>query len=71
MGADQDAVQRTVVLAVTVISALLNGAFDALVGLVVHNGLLLFMDSKLVCPLFKKEQQEKISNSCIYAARML
>ena len=36
VGADQNAIQRAVVLAVAVISALLYGAFDALVGMAVH-----------------------------------
>ena len=36
MGAHQDAVQRAVVLGIAVIGALLDGAFDALVGMVVH-----------------------------------
>ena len=43
MGTHQDTVQRAVVLIVAVISAGLNGAFDALVCIVVHkNSLLLF-----------------------------
>ena len=36
MGAHQDAVQRAVVLVLAVISALLDGAFDTLVGMTVH-----------------------------------
>ena len=39
VSADQDPVQRAVILAVAVISALLNGAFNALVGMVVHDAL--------------------------------
>ena len=37
VGTHQNLVQRAVVLAGAVISALLNGAFDALVCIVVHN----------------------------------
>ena len=36
MGTHQDPVQRTVVLVLTMVCALLNGAFDALVGMTVH-----------------------------------
>ena len=36
VGANQDPVQGAVILAVAVISAGLNGAFDALVSIVVH-----------------------------------
>ena len=36
MGTHHDLVQRAVVLGVAVVSALLDGAFDALVGIVVH-----------------------------------
>ena len=36
MGAYQDAVQRAVVLSIAVVSALLNGAFNALVCILVH-----------------------------------
>ena len=37
VGAHQNTVQRTVVFAVAVVSALLNSTFDALVGFAVHN----------------------------------
>ena len=43
MGAYQNAVQRAVVLGVAVVSALLNGALDALIGMTVHGMFLLFM----------------------------
>ena len=36
VGTHQDPVQRTVVLILAVISALLDGAFDALVGMAIH-----------------------------------
>ena len=41
MSAHQNPIQRAVVLRVTVISALLNGAFDTLICLVVHDIILL------------------------------
>ena len=41
MGTHQDPVQRAVVLAVAVVSALLDGTFDALVSMAVHNKRLL------------------------------
>jgi len=36
MGAHQNSVQRAVILAVAVVSAGLNGALDALVGMAIH-----------------------------------
>ena len=48
MGAYQNAVQRAEVLGVAVICALLNGAFDALVGIGVHFAYLLYLSSALV-----------------------
>jgi hypothetical protein len=41
MGAHHDAIQGTVVLGVAVIGALLNGAFDALIGMTIHGSFLL------------------------------
>ena len=43
MGAHQDLVQGAVVLTLAVVCALLNGAFDALVGIAVHIVFLLFI----------------------------
>ena len=37
VGAHQDPVQRTEILVLAVISALMDGALDALVGIAVHN----------------------------------
>ena len=37
MGAHQDAVQRAVVLVLTVVCALMDGAFDALIGVAFHD----------------------------------
>ena len=48
MGADQNFVQGAEVFRVAVISALLNGAFDALIGVAVHSGYLLLLSSQLV-----------------------
>jgi hypothetical protein len=48
MGAHQDLVQRAVVLGVAVIGTGLNGAFDALVGVAVHDIDLLFLCSAIV-----------------------
>ena len=43
MGSHQDPVQRAVVLVLAVICALLDGTFDALVGIVIHKEILLFI----------------------------
>ena len=43
MGTHQDPVQRAEVRFVAVVCALGNGALNALVGITVHNGLLLFL----------------------------
>ena len=48
MRTDQDFIQGAVVLAVAVIGALLHGAFDTLVGVAVHAGFLLYLNSELV-----------------------
>ena len=48
VSAHQDTVQRAVVLGVAVVSALLDGAFDALVGVAVHIHDLLYLGSALV-----------------------
>jgi len=44
VGAHQDPVQRAVVLVLTVVCALMDGAFDALVGIAVHGIRLLFSE---------------------------
>ena len=43
VGAHQNLVQRAVVLVLAVVCAVLNGTFDALVGVVVHLKILLFI----------------------------
>ena len=48
VGAHQNPVQRAIVFIFTVVCALLNGAFDALVGIAVHGIRLLFLISSLV-----------------------
>jgi hypothetical protein len=54
MGAHLNVLQRAVVLGVTVIGALLNGAGDALVGVGVHlQFLLFFWIAKLLCANFR------------------
>ena len=51
MGAHQDAVQTAVVFRVAVISAGLNGALNALVGMMVHGLFLLLLNYGLImCP---------------------
>ena len=42
VGAHQDPVQRAVVLILSVVCTLLDGAFDALVGVAVHENCLLY-----------------------------
>ena len=48
MGTHQDPVQGAVVGVIAVISAGLDGAFNALVGVLVHFSYLLFLRSQLV-----------------------
>ena len=48
MGAHQNPVQRAVVLAVAVVSAGLDGAFDALVSVTIHSCILLLFGTALV-----------------------
>ena len=48
VGADQDSLQRAVILGVAVVCALLDGALDALVGMIIHGFDLLLKSSKLV-----------------------
>ena len=43
VGTHQDTVEGAVVFAVTVVSALLNGALDGLVGMTIHIEILLFL----------------------------
>ena len=50
MGTHQDPVQRAVVLAVAVVGAGLDGAFDTLVCMAVHKCYLLLIGTGLVCP---------------------
>ena len=47
MGADQNSVQRAVVLSIAVISAGLNGTLDALVCIVIHSFFLLLFGFRL------------------------
>ena len=49
MGAHQNAVQRAVIFVFTMVSALLNGALDALIGMTVHKKASFDLDSKIVC----------------------
>ena len=58
MGTHQNSIQRAVVLRVAVISTLLNGAFDALVCLAVHNTSSFLLGSEIVCPLKEKKYGE-------------
>ena len=46
----QDSIQGAVVFRIAVISTLLNGAFDALVCLAVHNISSFLLGSDIVCP---------------------
>ena len=64
VGAHQDPVQRAVVFAVAVVSALLNGAFDALVCLVVHTIFLLLFGFCFSMSAKTKEIRENFSISC-------
>ena len=48
MGAHQDLIQRAVVLVAAVMSTLLDGTFDTLVGMTVHKKASFELDSELV-----------------------
>ena len=61
MGAHQNAVQRTVVLVLAVVCALLDGAFDALVSVTVHCCFLLLNDFGIIVCAFRKSNQEILS----------
>ena len=61
MGAHQNLVQRAVVLVLTVVSAVLDGAFDALVCMAVHNRYLLLFGTPLVW--LKKAAENEENNS--------
>ena len=50
MGTHQNPVQRAVVLAVAVVSALLDGTLNTFVGIAVHDFILLLIGTGLVCP---------------------
>ncbi len=65
MGADQDAIQGTVVFRIAVISTLLNGAFDALVCLVIHVLFLLLIGFWISMSMAVKEIRENFSFPCI------
>ena len=58
VGAYQDAVQRAIVLGIAVISALLNGAFDALVGIAVHVLFLLCFGLRSYCAPFSENHTQ-------------
>ena len=66
VGAHQNAVQRAVVLAVAVVSAGLNGAFDALVSITVHSSFLLLFDSGLVWLTACERNMEKFSFALLF-----
>ena len=55
MGAHQNAVQRAVIFGIAVVSALLYGAFDALIGLAVHICFLLLFGFGFSMPEDEKE----------------
>ena len=54
MGPHHDLVQRAVVLGIAMICTLLNGAFNALICIVVHSFSLLLLISPLVFPANRK-----------------
>ena len=64
MGAHQDSIQGAVVFGIAVVSALLNGAFDALVCLVVHTIFLLLFEFCFSMSAKTKEIRENFSISC-------
>jgi len=63
VGTHQDPIQRAVVLVLAVVCALLNGAFDALVGIAVHKScLLFFFGFGTSMGVLTETIQEKLSN---------
>ena len=61
MCAHQNAVQRAVVFGIAVVSALLNGAFNALVCLVIHVAFLLLIRFGFSMPALVREIRENFS----------
>jgi len=55
MGANQDPVQRAVICLIAMVGALLDGAFDALVCILVHRSFLLLSVMVLVWPDFQNQ----------------
>jgi hypothetical protein len=64
--AHQNPLQRTVVCAVTMVCALTDSTLDGLICMIVHDVILLFLISKLVCPRFQNSIQEKSVNIAFY-----
>jgi hypothetical protein len=69
--ANQNAVQGAVVFGIAVISALLNGAFDALVCLAVHRCFLLLFGFGFSMPAIQKKMHEFFSICCKWRAGVL
>jgi hypothetical protein len=66
VGAHQNPVQRAVVLGIAVVSAGLDSAFDALVGMTVHKKILLFVWYGLSMASPRNLIQEKSVNLAFY-----
>ena len=62
MGAHQNLVQRTVVLVAAVVSTLLDGTLDTLVGMAVHKKASFSIGFGNSMDIFPKTIQEKVSN---------
>ena len=60
MGAHENPIQRAVVLVLTVMGALVHGAFDALVGMTIHCFLLLLIEFALSMTRWDNHIQEKL-----------
>jgi hypothetical protein len=58
----QNPLQRAVVGILTVICALRNGTFDALVCMAAHSQFLLFVDSAIVFPQFQEKNKGNVSH---------
>ena len=61
VGAHENPIQRAVVLVLTVMGALVHGAFDALVGMTIHCFFLLLNEFGLSMAVTEKRIQEKVS----------
>ena len=71
VGAHQNPIQGAVIFGIAVIGTLLDGAFDALIGLAAHGVFLLLFGFTDSMPRGKEEIRKNFSFSCNYAAAVI